>query len=44
LERHNNRRRRKPADSVAGVDNELQTVTQNDDSTCDGEAGIGWFM
>ncbi|CAJ2658553.1 unnamed protein product [Trifolium pratense] len=42
LERHNNRRRRKPADSVAGVDNELQTVTQNDDSNCDGEAGIDY--
>ncbi|GAU20040.1 hypothetical protein TSUD_381320 [Trifolium subterraneum] len=42
LERHNNRRRRKPADSVSGVDNELQTVTQNDDSNCDGEAGIDY--
>lgn len=44
LERHNTRRRRKAVDSAVGVDNEVQTVTQNDDSNCDGELGIGWFI
>ncbi|CAI8590806.1 unnamed protein product [Vicia faba] len=42
LERHNTRRRRKPADSVVAADHEVQTVTQNDDSNCDGEAGLDY--
>ncbi|XP_058723859.1 squamosa promoter-binding-like protein 7 [Vicia villosa] len=42
LERHNTRRRRKPADSASAVDHEVQTVTQNDDANCDGEAGIDY--
>lgn len=42
LERHNTRRRRKAVDSAVGVDNEVQTVTQNDDSNCDGELGIDY--
>ena len=43
LERHN-RRRRKPADSRAEADHELQPVTQNEDSNNDGEAGKGLFQ
>ncbi|KAK7245729.1 hypothetical protein RIF29_40578 [Crotalaria pallida] len=39
LERHNKRRRRKPADSEASAGHELQHVTQNEDFSFDGEAG-----
>nr|QFR98472.1 SPL20 [Betula platyphylla] len=39
LERHNNRRRRKPGDSRAAVYNESQGVVQTGAVSCDGEAG-----
>ncbi|KAE9594629.1 hypothetical protein Lal_00037455 [Lupinus albus] len=39
LERHNKRRRRKPADSEVAAGHELQHVTQNEDFSYDGEAG-----
>ncbi|GKU85590.1 hypothetical protein SLEP1_g240 [Rubroshorea leprosula] len=39
LERHNNRRRRKPVDSKASVDKEPQGAAQNEDIDCDVEAG-----
>ncbi|KAJ1428826.1 SBP domain [Sesbania bispinosa] len=39
LERHNNRRRRKPLDSRAATDHEPQSVSQNEDFNCDTEAG-----
>lgn len=39
LERHNNRRRRKPGDSRVLAHNEPQGVVQIEDVPCDGEAG-----
>ncbi|KAE9591416.1 putative transcription factor SBP family [Lupinus albus] len=39
LERHNKRRRRKPADSEAAAGHELQHVTENEDFSYDWEAG-----
>uniref|UniRef100_A0A2N9ETS0 SBP-type domain-containing protein n=1 Tax=Fagus sylvatica TaxID=28930 RepID=A0A2N9ETS0_FAGSY len=39
LERHNNRRRRKPADSGVADDKEPQGVTQIEDGPCDDEVG-----
>lgn len=41
LERHNNRRRRKPADSGVADDKEPQGVTQIEDGPCDDEVGKG---
>ncbi|GLT99230.1 hypothetical protein SLE2022_166820 [Rubroshorea leprosula] len=38
LERHNNRRRRKPVDSKGSVEKEPQGALQNEDISCDGEA------
>ncbi|XLR15508.1 hypothetical protein S83_043446, partial [Arachis hypogaea] len=41
LERHNNRRQRKPADSRAEASHEPLPVAQNEDSNNDGETGKG---
>jgi hypothetical protein len=46
LERHNNRRRRKPADSSKGSagDKEVQGDLLTEDTTCDAEAGKGFSL
>jgi hypothetical protein len=41
LERHNNRRRRKPGDSRVVMYNESQGTVQTENVSCDGEAGQG---
>lgn len=46
LERHNNRRRRKPTNSKGGIRKESQREIQIEDTNCDGGAGEGiqcWF-
>lgn len=41
LERHNNRRRRKPIDSGGTVEKEIQGVLISEDAAHDGEADKG---
>lgn len=41
LERHNNRRRRKPSDGKGVVEQETQLTTLSDDISCDDETAKG---